>query len=167
MKKYSLLLPILTIISLYGSAQTNSDKVKQSNHQKLKHGIDSKQFHFIASSANTSKGRTMQLNGSYFLFLGGDSLTVNLPFFGTSQSSSTYGASSDDAGINFHTNQFSYSADTTKKGGWEITIQPKGQPSANKIYLSITSTGNCRTSIHSSTRSAMTFNGTVLSNFKN
>lgn len=167
MKRYCLLLPLLTIIYLHCSAQSNSDQVKQSNYQKLKHGIDLKQFHFIAKSATTSKGRTIQLTGSYFLFLGGDSLTVNLPFFGTAYSSSHYGESKEDAGINFHTNQFSFSSDTTKKGGWYITIQPKGQSSASRIYLSISSTGSCRTSINSSSRSNITFYGTVFSNFKN
>jgi len=166
MKIYCLLLPYLTIMCLYSSAQSNTDQVKQSSHQKLKHGIDSKQFHFLASSATTSKGSTLQLTGGYFLFLGGDSLTVSLPFFGTSRQSSRYGASAEDAGINFHTHKFTYMADTTKKGGWEITIKPEGQSSANGIYLSISSTGSCRTSVISSGRSNMTFYGKVLSNFK-
>jgi hypothetical protein len=167
MKIYRLLLPFLMIICLHSSAQSNSDQTKQSSYQKLKRGIDSKQFHFLATSATTSKGRTVQLTGSYFIFLGGDSLTVALPFFGTAYQSSHYGASKEDAGINFHTHQFSYKADTTKKGGWNITIQPDGQKSASRIYLSISSTGSCRTSVSSSERSNMTFYGNVLSNFKN
>jgi Domain of unknown function (DUF4251) len=166
MKSYRLLLPFLTIICLHCSAQSNSDQEKQSSYQKLKRGIDSKQFHFLATSATTSKGRTVQLTGSYFIFLGGDSLTVALPFFGTAYQSSHYGASKEDAGINFHTHQFSYKADTTKKGGWDITIQPVGQSSASRIYLSISPTGSCRTSVNSSERSNMTFYGNVLSNFK-
>jgi hypothetical protein len=161
-----LLLPFLTIICLHSSAQSNSDQAKQKSYQKLKHGIDSKQFHFLATSATGSKGRTIQITGGYFLFLGGDSLTVNLPFFGTDSQSSHYGASNEDAGINFHTHLFSYQADTTKKGGWDITIQPKGQRSASRIFLSISSTGTCRTSVNSSGRSIMTFYGKVLSNFK-
>jgi len=166
MKTYSLLLPFLTILCLQSSAQSNSDQAKQSSHQKLKRGIDAKQFHFLATSATTSKGRTAQLTGGYFIFLGGDSLTVELPFFGTANQSSHYGASKEDAGINFHTHQFSYKADTTKKGGWDITIQPDGQSSASRIYLSISSTGSCRTTVISNVRSNMTFYGNVLSNFK-
>jgi hypothetical protein len=166
MKIYRLFLPFLMIICLHSSAQSNSDQAKQDSYQKLKHGIDSKQFHFLATSATTSKGKTIQLTGSYFIFLGGDSLTVSLPFFGTAYQSSHYGASKEDAGINFHTHQFSYKADSTKKGGWDITIRPDGQSSASKIFLSITSTGNCRTTVSSSERSNMTFYGNVLSNFK-
>lgn len=166
MKIYRLLLPFLMIICLYGTAQSNSDQTKQNSYQKLKHGIDSKQFHFLATSATTSKGRTIQLTGSYFIFLGGDSLTAALPFFGTSYQSSHYGASNEDAGINFHTHKFSYKADTTKKGGWDITIQPEGQSSASRIFLSISSSGSCRTSVISNSRSNMTFYGNVLSNFK-
>jgi hypothetical protein len=166
MKIYRLLLPFLMIICLHSSAQSNSDQEKQNSYQKLKHGIDSRQFHFLATSATGSKGKTTQLNVGYFIFLGGDSLTVALPFFGRAYQSTHYGASSDDAGINFHTNQFSYKADTTKKGGWDITIQPDGQKSASRIYLSISSTGSCRTTVISSERSNMTFYGNVLSNFK-
>jgi len=166
MKIYRLLLPFLMVICLHVSAQTNSNQAKQSSYQKLKHGIDAKQFHFLATSATTAKGRTTQLNPGYFIFLTGDSLTVALPFFGTDNQSSHYGASKEDAGINFRTNKFSYKADSTKKGGWDITIQPEGQKSASKIFLSITSSGSCRTSINSSGRSRITFYGNVLSNFK-
>jgi Domain of unknown function (DUF4251) len=166
MKIYRLLLPFLTLLCLHSSAQSSSDQAKQNSYQKLKHGIDAKQFHFLATSATGSKGKTLQLTGGYFLFLGGDSLTVALPFFGSEYQSSHYGASKEDAGINFHTNQFTYKADTTKKGGWDITIQPEGQKSASRIYLSISSSGSCRTTVNSSGRSNMTFYGNVLSNFK-
>ncbi len=166
MKIYRLLMPFLTLLCLHSSAQSDADQAKQNSYQKLKHGIDSKQFHFLATSATGSKGKTLQLTGGYFLFLGGDSLTVALPFFGSEYQSSHYGASKEDAGINFHTNQFTYKADTTKKGGWDITIQPEGQKSASRIYLSISSSGSCRTTVNSSGRSNMTFYGNVLSNFK-
>ena len=166
MKIYRLILPFLMIICLHSSAQSKSDQAKQDSYQKLKHGIDSKQFHFLATSATTAKGKTVQLNPGYFIFISGDSLTVALPFFGTDNQSSHYGASKEDAGINFHTNQFSYKADSTKKGGWDITLQPQGQKSANKIFLSITSSGSCRTTVNSSGRSSITFYGNVLSNFK-
>jgi len=166
MKIYRLLLPFLTVICLHSSAQSNADQEKQTSYQKLKRGIDAKQFHFLPTSAVTSRGKTLHLNGGYFIFLGGDSLTVALPFFGTDSQTSHYGSSKEDAGINFQTHKFSYKADTTKKGGWEITLQPEGQSSASRIFLSITSTGSCRTSINSSGRSAMTFYGNVFSNFK-
>ena len=166
MKICRLLLPFLTILCLHSSAQSNSDQKKQASYQKLKRGIDAKQFHFLATSATGSKGRTVQLTGGYFIFLGADSLTVSLPFFGSEYQGSHYGASKEDAGINFHTYQFSYQADTTKKGGWDITIKPEGQKSASRIYLSISSSGSCRTSVSSSGRSNMTFYGNVLSNFK-
>src|SRR3954465_4574953 len=139
MKTLRLLVPFLTVLCLNSSAQSNSDQTKQNSHQKLKRGIDAKQYHFLAKSATTAKGRIAQLTGGYYIFLAGDSLTVQLPFFGTDYQSSHYGASKEDAGINFRTNKFSYKADSTKKGGWEITIQPEGQKSASKIYFSITS----------------------------
>ncbi len=167
MKIYRLLLPFLLVLCLHSFAQSNSDQAKQTSHQKLKHGIDARQFHFLATTATGTRGRTAQLTGAYFVFLDGDSLTVSLPFFGTANSSAGhYGASNEDAGINFHTHKFTYKADTTKKGGWDITIQPEGQSSASRISLSITSEGSCRTIVNSNARSTMSFNGKVLSNFK-
>jgi hypothetical protein len=166
MKTYRLFLPVLMIVCLHGSAQSNTGQEKQNSYQKLKHGIDSRQFHFLATSAMGANGGTAQLTGGYFVFVGGDSLTVALPFFGRASQSSHYGSSREDAGINFHTHKFSYKADTTKKGGWDITIQPEGQQSASRIYLSISSTGSCRTSVNSVDRSNMTYYGKVLSNFK-
>jgi len=166
MKIYRLLLPFLTVLCLQSFAQSNANQEKQTDHQKLKHGIDARQFHFLATSATGSRGRTAQLTPGYFIFIGGDSMTVALPFFGSDTQTSHYGASKEDAGINFHTHEFTYKADTTKKGGWDITIQPKGQKSASRIFLSITSTGSCRASVNSTGRSTMTFYGKAVSNFK-
>jgi hypothetical protein len=158
---------LLTMLCFDCSAQSNSDQEKQNQHQKLKIGIDSKQFHFIATSAINSKGKSVQLTDTYFIFLSGDSLTVKLPFFGKAYTSTTYGGSRDDAGINFATKQFSYKSDSTKKGGWEITIEPKGQSSASKIYLSVFSNGSGRASVNSSNHATMIYYGGVGSNFKN
>ena len=127
MKIYRVLLPFLTLLCLQSSAQSNSDQTKQASYQKLKHGIDAKQFHFLATSATGSRGRTVQLTGGYFIFLGGDSLTVALPFYGLEYGASHYGASKEDAGINFHTHQFTYKADTTKKEAGILPYGPKAR----------------------------------------
>jgi hypothetical protein len=167
MKNFLAVLMLVTFTCIDCSAQSNSDLEKQNQYQKLKYGIDSKQFHFIAVSATNSKGKTAQLTGTYFVFLSADSLTVRLPFFGKAYSSTTYGGSRDDAGINFGTKQFTYTSDITKNGGWDITIKPIGQSSASKIYLSVFSNGSSRASVHSSNHASMSFYGTVNSNFKN
>lgn len=165
MKIYRLVLPLLAMICLHCSAQSNAEKEKQVKYEKLKFGIDSKKFHFIARSASSARGKTAQITGGYYLLLSGDSLFVDLPFFGTS-SAPAYGGSPEDGGIKFNINDFKYASDSTKKGGWEITIEPNNQRNATKIALSITSTGSCRVSIFSSARSTMSYVGNVLSNFK-
>ena len=70
MKIYRLLLPFLYwsyVCTVF--AQSNSDQAKQTSHQKLKHGIDARQFHFLATTATGTRGRTAQLTGAYFVFL--------------------------------------------------------------------------------------------------
>jgi hypothetical protein len=157
--KYSrILLPIMVFTCLYGSAQTSADQEKQDKYAQLKRLIDSKKYHFHALSATSMKGRVRQLTTEYGLTLNNDSLNVDLPYFGRSYSAD-YAAT--DLSIQFNTSQFSYVADTTKKGGWEITIGPKNQPRANKIFMSVSASGYCTVQVTSNTRDPISYYGTI------
>ena len=147
-------MPLLTIICLHSKAQSGTDQQKH-----LKILIDSKKYGFNAQSATAKKGRTVQLTSGYGLKLNNDSLHVDLPYYGRAYTTS-YPASRDDTGIQFNSHDFSYLADTTKKGGWEITIKPKGAK-VSVIYLSISSTGYCTVRISSSDRDPISYYGTI------
>jgi hypothetical protein len=149
---YRLLLPLLTIICLQSIAQSGNANAQ------LKTILDSKKFRFHATSATSQRGKTVQLTSEYFLKLNGDGLSVDLPYYGRSYSSD-YG--STDLSIQFNTNQFTYDIDSTKKGGWNISIVPKNQPRASKIYLSITTSGYCTTQVTSNSRTAVSFYGSI------
>ena len=118
---FRLLLPLLSIICLQSIAQSGNANAQ------LKTMLDSKKFRFLATSATSQRGKTVQLTSEYFLKLNGDSLSVDLPYYGRSYSSD-YG--STDLSIQFDTYQFTYDVDSTKKGGWNISIIPKNQPKA-------------------------------------
>jgi hypothetical protein len=147
-------LPVLTLfiaISIHGHGQ-DAKKVQ------LKEMVDSKNYHFDAQSARTAKGKTIHLSAGYFLDVKGDSLNVDLPYYGQAYSASY---SSTDQGIQFKSTNFTYTADTTKKGGWEITIIPKNEPKANKILLSVSSSGYCNINVMSNTRQQISFYGLI------
>lgn len=152
------LLPFLTVICLNSFAQSGADQKKQDNYAQLKNLVDSKKFRFHALSATAQKGRTVQLTSGYYLKLNSDSLGVDLPYYGRAYSSD-YG--STDVSVQFKTNQFTYSADSVKKGGWDITIVPKNQPKANKIFISITASGYSTVQITSNSRQAVSYYGNI------
>jgi hypothetical protein len=153
-----LLLSFLILMCTYSNAQTAADQKKQDKNVQLKNMIDSKHFQFQALSATSMKGKTIQLSSEYYLKLNKDSLNVDLPYYGRSYTADYPGT---DVSVRFKSNQFSYSSDSTKKGGWEITIIPKNEPRANKIYISVTSSGYCTVNIGSNTRQSISYYGYI------
>jgi hypothetical protein len=154
----SILIPLLTILCLNGEAQSNSGQKKQDQYTRLKSMIDSKTFRFHAQSATSMKGRTKQLTSEYYLKINQDSLYVDLPYYGRAYSSDYPGT---DLGFQFISRDFSYAVDTTKKGGWDITIKPKNEAKVNSIYITISSSGYCTVRINSSNRDPISYYGTI------
>jgi type II secretory pathway pseudopilin PulG len=153
-----LLIPLLTIVSFSGRAQSQADQKKQAQYAALKSLIESRQYSFDAQSATTMKGRTIQLSNGYGLKLNKDSLQVDLPYYGRAYSTD-YPPSSNQ-GIQFNSVQSSYFADTVKKGGWDITIKPKNTK-VNTIYLSVSTSGYCTVRVSSSNRNPISYYGTI------
>jgi hypothetical protein len=153
-----LLLPALTILCLQSAAQISPDQAKMHQYNHLKTLINSKKFRFHALSANPRKGGNIQLSGEYSLKINGNNLEADLPYYGRAFTVD-YPATSNS--IQFTSHPFSYVADTTKKGGWEITIIPKNAAKVNKIYMSITTSGYCTTRVTSNARDPISFYGTI------
>jgi Domain of unknown function (DUF4251) len=153
-----LLAPFLMLVCVCSSAQSGNDQREKDAYEQLKNRIDSRHFQFHALSATPMKGRTIQLTSEYTLKLKNDSLFVDLPYYGRSYTAD-YGSA--DVSVRFNSGQFRYSADSAKKGGWEITIVPKNESSANKITMSITSGSYCFMNISSNTRQPITYYGTI------
>ncbi len=150
-----LALGLLFICSIHGHAQ---DSTANAQKTSLKDWISSKQYRFHAQSATSQRGKTIQLTSDYFLLVNGDSLQLDLPYYGRAYTSS-YGSS--DVSLRFKSNQFSYSMDTTKKGGWEITIVPKNEQKASKIYISTGASGYTSINVMSNTRQPISYYGTI------
>jgi hypothetical protein len=157
-KFHRLLLPFLILLFIDSVAQNGTDQKKLDKHAQLKSMIDSKHFQFHALSATSMKGKTVQLTSEYSLKLNKDSLNVDLPYYGRSYTADYPGT---DVSVRFKSNQFTYSSDSTKKGGWEITIIPKNESRANKIYMAVTSSGYCTVNINSNTRQSISYYGYI------
>jgi hypothetical protein len=152
------LLLLLILISSNGFSQSNAEQKKQDQYNQLKSQIESRKFCFHALSATSMRGMTRQLTSDYFLKLGNDSLSVELPYYGRSFSTNY---PPTDLTTEFKTTQFSYTSDTLRKGGWDITIVPKNQSNASKISLSITTSGYCTVQVSSNSREPISYYGTI------
>src|SRR5450631_1963198 len=149
-----LLMPLMACICLHTSAQSGDDQKKTD----LSSIVQSRDYSFIAQSATTNKGRTIQLGYGYDLKVMNDSLYVYLPYYGRAYTIAY--ATNSDNGIQFSSHDFIYSADSTKKQGWEINIKPKGVK-VTAIYLSINSNGYCTVRINSNDRDPISYYGTI------
>jgi len=146
---------LLLAMSIHGNAQSDSGQYKKTT---LKDWISSKKFSFHPMSARTLRGKTIQLTSEYFLKMNQDTLNADLPYYGRSYSAGYPGT---DLAIQFGTTQFSYVGDTTKKGSWEITIIPKNESKASKIYMTISKSGYCTMNISSNSRDQISYYGTI------
>jgi hypothetical protein len=155
-----ILTPVLACISLYSTAQTSEGQ----KNQDISSIVQSRNFIFLAQSATTMKGKTIQLSYGYDLKVIKDSIMVYLPYYGRAYN--TAYSSSTDLGLQFNSHDFMYKADSTKKGSWEISIKPRGVK-VSSIFLTVTSSGYCTVRINSSDRDPISFYGTVQENKSN
>ena len=140
-------------------AQNTKQKKQDAKDAAVKMLIDSQNYKFEAQSATSSGGNTRQLTYGYDLIIKKDSLAAYLPFYGRGYSATI--GSSDDAGIEFSTNDFEYVSKEGKKGGWDITIKAKNIKNASQILLSISSAGYATVYVNSNNRAMISFYGYI------
>jgi hypothetical protein len=146
------LFPLLFYVK--GLAQ-NTD---QENYDALKTVINNKEFRFMAQSANTMKGSTLPVDPGYELKLMTDSLKVDFPYFENGYSANF--GTNDDV-VKYNSRNFTYSAEMTKKGGWNINIIPKDNTDIKKMSMNISNAGYCTLRINFSHRDPISFYGTI------
>jgi len=65
--------------------------------------------------------------------------------------------------MSFTTKNFDYTVTPQKKGGWEVTIKPKDRNSdIQQMVLSIGQNGYASLQVISSSRDAISYNGSIL-----
>jgi hypothetical protein len=124
----------------------------------LKDLIASKQYIFNAESVLPSTGRLRLLNSGERLEIFGDSLTVDLPYFGRA-----YSAPIDpsNGGFHFTSADYEYTLKEKKKGGWNILIKPKDNRDVQQLILDISSESMASLQVISNNRQSISFNGHI------
>ncbi|MFC5282123.1 DUF4251 domain-containing protein [Pedobacter alpinus] len=142
-----------------------SQKEKAAYKKSVEQAITENRFRFIPQQVNPLRAgliispQLLQLDGTYSLKVTPDSLISYLPYFGVAQQQVDYGGR--DSGLSFTSTDFTYNKKDGKKGGYEITIQPKNSNNARTMYLSITESGTATLNINSNNRDAISFNGVI------
>jgi hypothetical protein len=147
--KMAFIASFLFIVSL-ASAQDNKTGL-------TKEIIVSKQFVFKAQTALPSGGQSVQLTPSYDVRLFKDSIVSYLPYYGRAYNASY----NNDGGIKFTSTTFEYKIKERKKGGWDVTIIPKGLNDVNQLFMTIFTNGSATLQVITRNRQPITFYGTV------
>lgn len=145
-------LSFLIVVSCFGA---NAQKQKATDINQL---IQSRNFIFKAESVTPSKGGFRNVTSDYDLRVFGDSVISYLPYFGEAY---TAPMNPGDAGLQFTSIHFQYTAKPAKKGGWEITINPTDAGDVRQMYLNITSTGYATLNVTCNNRQPISFSGYI------
>ena len=104
-------------------------------------------------------GGLIQLAGSrYQLVVEKDSLSAYLPYFGRAY---TPTMNTNDSGIKFNSNDFTYETKRKKRGNWLITIKPKNEVDAQVMTLNISENGFASLNVNSNNKQAISFSGYI------
>ncbi len=137
------------------NAQSQDKKIRDSVMRNI---IETKNYTFIAQTAQSTGGKLRELTTSYQLDVHNDSVIADLPYFGRA-----YTASLDPSqgGIHFTSTNFEYISTPKKKGGWSILIKPKENIDARQLILDVSSSGFANLQVLSNNRQSISFAGYV------
>lgn len=148
----SLFVALLAIGSGYGQ---QSEAEASTDIESL---IESRQFEFVAESANPMRGRTIFLSPGYTLTVQPDSLVSFLPYYGRA-----YQANMDPskAGIKFNSTDFEYVEKPRKKRRWEIEMRPKDVAHSPQVHLWVHDNGQASMRVTLIDRESIAFQGYI------
>ncbi len=156
--KFMLLLALFVLGNQALQAQESNKDKEQQKAAAVKNMVDTKNFVFKAQSMTPMRGRNRQLTSEYDLKIFNDSLISFLPYFGRAY---TAPVNPSEGGLQFTSTDFQYQATARKKGGWEITIQPKDHRDVRQLLLNVFESGNATLQVISNNRDPIFFNGYV------
>jgi hypothetical protein len=164
-KLYSitLLLVFLAGTPLQGFSQDSKKSSDSAKAAQIGALVNEQRYFFIAESTTLSRGGLRQITGGYHLRVSKDTLVSDLPYFGRSYTGS-YGTS--DGGIKFTSVDFGYKAEPRKKGGWNITLNPKEMNTCREMNLLIYEDGSASLNVSSNDKQPISFKGIITAKIK-
>lgn len=138
-------------------AQNSTNDKKAAKITAIKSDVDGRHYIFSANTVTPLRGSTIQLTSEYDLRITPDSVISFLPYYGRAYLDVPYNPT--DGGVKFNSTKFDYKVSQRKKGGWEITINPRDVKNLDRLVLNISSDGYASLSVMSTNRDPITFDG--------
>jgi hypothetical protein len=153
-----ILLLIVSAGSGVSNAQTRASK-KEAKLAAVKQKVETRHYTFNADYVLPMRGGARQLTTEYDLRVTPDSVISFLPYFGQAYLDVPYNPT--DGGIKFTSTKFEYKVDERKKGGWEITINPKDVKNIQRLVIDISTDGYASLSVTSTNKDFISYNGAL------
>lgn len=144
-----------------GAVAQSLDK-KQKEEQKeaiIKEAVDSKNFIFKAQTMIPSNGMSRQLTADYDLNISDNKIISFLPYMGRVF---TPMFNPSEGPLTFTSKDFSYTSQSGKKGGWNISIKPKDVRSVREYTLTVMEDGYATLLVTGNDRQPVTFYGYII-----
>lgn len=156
-KKISLLVAFAVLAVDFSHAQDKSNE-KESEQAAIRSLIESKNFVFVARTASPLGGRLINLSSWYDLRVSGDTVMSDLPYFGRAFVAPM---NPTESALRFTSTEFNYDIKERKKGGWDITILPKGAKDVRQMQMTVSENGYATLQVMSNNRQPISFNGVI------
>ena len=150
---------ILVLTVSMGLGVCDAQTKKEKKQAAVKSMVGAKTYTFVADNALPMRGSTRQLTSEYDLRITPDSVISFLPYFGQAYLDIPYNPT--DGGIKFTSTKFEYKVDEKKKGGWEITINPKDARDIQRLVIDISADGYASLSVTSTNKDFISYNGSL------
>ena len=163
MKRISLVILTVLMMSpiLLAQEKQSRREMKKAKKEKMAQQVqalvESKDYTFLARSATTMRGKTIQLTGGYNLTVKNDSATAYLPFFGVAYAA---GYGTNDSGIEFDNEMSNYRYEMRKKSH-DIFFEARSSNDNYRVHLSVSPSGYASLNVDSNNRQGMRFNGVM------
>lgn len=163
MKNLLMIVVALQLILFAGCKAKELTPEQQRKAEEYTRKIEKPDFTFTASSAQTQRGRNINLTPDYQLKVSADTIRAYLPYFGRAY---TAPMNTSESGIKFTSTDFEYRSVKKKNGQYEIIIEPKDI--GNNIMLrglflrlSVGDSGYGNLDVSSTNRQNISFYGTI------
>lgn len=163
MLKAGCIIALLLASVVDGSCQDSKKQKDSIQAAQIRIMLEEQRYFFIAQSTTPSRGGLRQLTGGYTLRVTKDSLVSDLPYFGRAYTAS-YG--STDGGIKFISVDFGYKAEPRKKGGWNITLNPKEINTCREMNLMVFEDGTASLNVSSNDKQPISYKGIITATIK-
>lgn len=140
-------------------AQDSRYQKDSARETSVKNCVESQHFTFVAQYALPMSGRSRALSTEYDLKVKKEQVESWLPYYGQAYSAPI---GQNSGGIQFKSAVFEYKAAEARKGGWDISINPKDvKDDVYRFTLHISTSGVASLQVSSNSRQPISFNGYI------